>query len=92
MDPNNDDALVERVMQRVLSRLREDTEPRGLRAYYSFEQAAELLCISHRTLRNKHFQKKGPKPTYVGRLVRFHHADLAEWLAKYRARKKKARA
>jgi hypothetical protein len=81
-----DDALVQRVADLVEARLRASPVDR---AYYTFEQAGELMHISHRTLRNLHFRKVGPKPTYVGRLVRFHANDLSAWLAEHRAKKTK---
>jgi excisionase family DNA binding protein len=50
------------------------------RTYYTFQEAAQLLNCSPRTLMNRHFHKTGPEPTYVGKLVRFSRASLDAYL------------
>jgi excisionase family DNA binding protein len=74
------DQLVELVTKRVIAEL----GGKPIREFMTFEQAADLLCLSPRTLRNLHVMKKGPKPTYVGRLVRFHRDDVLDFLQKRR--------
>jgi excisionase family DNA binding protein len=44
------------------------------------KQAAELLCISHRTLEQMRLKGGGPVYLKVGRLVRYSSAALDEWL------------
>lgn len=44
------------------------------------EQAAIYLGISPRTLNNWRSRREGPKPTYLGRLVRYHIRELEKYI------------
>lgn len=47
-------------------------------------EAAEYLGLSERTLRNWRYEgKEGPKPTYLGRAVRYDLRDLCAWVEKH---------
>jgi excisionase family DNA binding protein len=44
-------------------------------------QAANLLCLSERTLERFRLQGGGPKFVKAGRAVRYREADLEAWIA-----------
>ena len=55
--------------------------PQTPTAFLTKSEAAEYLGISKKTLQRWRFDYKGP--TYVklnGKLIRYHHADLDEWM------------
>lgn len=52
-----------------------------LHPVYTYESLAEELGMASQTLRLHVSQGRGPRPTYVGRLVRFTAESVAEWLA-----------
>jgi hypothetical protein len=44
------------------------------------DAAAEILCCSPALLRKMRLFRKGPTPTYIGRLVRYSERDLATYI------------
>ena len=55
--------------------------PLSISVFLSESDAADYLGLSKKTLQRWHFDHKGP--TYAklnGKLIRYHHADLDEWM------------
>lgn len=71
--------IAKRVAEHVLRTLRGQAMP--AQAFFSIDQAAVILGISSRTLRNKHERGIGPRAVKIpgSNLVRFHIDDLTKW-------------
>jgi excisionase family DNA binding protein len=84
MEINLEDALIEKIARLVETRIRKrPVTP----TFLNIPQAAALLNVSPRTLRNWHQRGEGPKASYVGRLVRFTHDSVSEFIATRQSRR-----
>ena len=53
----------------------------SLSAFFSESEAADYLGISKKTLQRWRFDHKGPAYAKLnGKLIRYHQADLDEWM------------
>ena len=54
------------------------------RLLYRYAEAAQLLGFSEQALRDLVYKHRGPPRFQNGRVVRFAHSDLLEWIARNR--------
>jgi predicted DNA-binding transcriptional regulator AlpA len=80
-----DDALVERIADIVERRLRGRSLPPT--EYYDFAQAAAVVGLSEKALRDRHTRGKGPASIKMGGKVRFHRSAVVEWMTAQRVSK-----
>jgi hypothetical protein len=61
-----------------------DTDSRALEELLIAKDCARILRVSDRTLSDWRYNKKGPAWMKLGRLIRYHPEDIAEYIEEAR--------